>query len=196
MACFVSFRAQGTVHGLVGAAGPLGAILYLVTFFNIAWLSNVQGFLWMGIWTCAAAMGALVLRFPMWDSILRRSAPRAVEEDYYGREWTGEEIATGEAASAMRFASETISERGRRSLIALMHDASIVKKNDDYRGDAEAHVAAPPPQSEAPPVADGRYGELMQQRLALLDDAALESGAGWEEFIAHNVPRSSSRRVP
>ncbi|KAG2431534.1 hypothetical protein HXX76_009548 [Chlamydomonas incerta] len=116
---FVSRRAYGVVSGLVGAGGNTGAAVTQAIWFagTASWqltLTKPEGFVYMGIMTIGLTLPLFFIWFPMWGSMLTGPREGAEEEDYYMREWSAEEVASGLHQGSMRFAMESKSQRGTR----------------------------------------------------------------------------------
>ena len=70
-------------------------------------LSKADGFVYMGIMTIGLTLPLFFIWFPMWGSMLTGPREGAEEEDYYMREWSAEEVASGLHQGSMRFAMES-----------------------------------------------------------------------------------------
>lgn len=109
---FVSKRSLGVVNGIVGAGGNLGATIITFAFFNGNTFETYEGFFWTGITLLIGSINVLFIHFPMWGSILRGPTPGVSEIEYYIGEYTPEEVLNGQAQRSLKFATESMSQRG------------------------------------------------------------------------------------
>ncbi|KAG2431535.1 hypothetical protein HXX76_009549 [Chlamydomonas incerta] len=129
---FVSRRAYGVVSGLVGAGGNVGAAVTQAIWFSgtASWqltLTRPDAFVWMGVQAVALTLPVMFIWFPMWGSMWTGPREGVEEEDYYLREWSAEEVASGLHQGSMRFAMESKSQRGykdKRPLDAIAETPS------------------------------------------------------------------------
>ncbi|KAL4436328.1 hypothetical protein ABPG77_009890 [Micractinium sp. CCAP 211/92] len=131
---FVSRRGLGAVNGIVGSGSSLGSILLQALFFTGSSINWSQGFLLMGFVALAATCLLFAIHFPMWGGMLPWPAPPAaqaslsglsLEEAYYSRDFTAEERQRGLHHSVLRFAAESVSQRGSRRAGALAEGATV-----------------------------------------------------------------------
>ncbi|XBI43473.1 hypothetical protein VPH35_108240 [Triticum aestivum] len=99
---FVSRRSLGLISGMSGAGGNY---------------STGKGLQYMGIMVMACTLPIELVHFPQWGSMLLPPTTGATEEDYYAAEWTEEEKSKGLHNTGIKFAENSVSERGRRNAI-------------------------------------------------------------------------------
>ncbi|XP_024522749.1 high affinity nitrate transporter 2.4 isoform X1 [Selaginella moellendorffii] len=112
---FVSRRSLGVLAGLTGGGGNLGGVVTQLIFFTNETFSFEAGFSLMGAMSVGCSLALLGVYFPQWGGMLCRASsdPGATEEAYYLAEWSEEEKAKGMHLTALKFAENSHSERGR-----------------------------------------------------------------------------------
>jgi MFS transporter, NNP family, nitrate/nitrite transporter len=113
---FVSRRALGVVCGLVGAGGNAGSAITQAAFFTSASMSTTDGFIWMGVLVLCVTMLVWTLYFPMWGGMVCPAREGWTEEKYFARDFTQEERDSGVHHTILKFANESRSMRGMKSL--------------------------------------------------------------------------------
>ncbi|KAL3689773.1 hypothetical protein R1sor_016082 [Riccia sorocarpa] len=108
---FISRRSLGLVNGVTGAGGNFGAVLTQGLFFMGSTYSTEKGIMLMGVMSVICTLPLIFLRFPMWGSMFTKQG-KTTEEDYYVSEWSEEEQAQGLHLASLKFAQNSVSERG------------------------------------------------------------------------------------
>ena len=117
---FVSRRGLGGVSGIVAAGGSIGGAVSQALFFTPQFMTDEEGFLWMGVMIICGSSLLFLMRFPMWGGMLYPHEGGQTEETYYSLDYTLEERSLGMHREVLRFATESRSQRGlRRTLLEL-----------------------------------------------------------------------------
>ncbi|KAL4420578.1 hypothetical protein ABPG75_010234 [Micractinium tetrahymenae] len=160
---FVSRRGLGAVNGIVGSGSSLGSILLQALFFTGSSINWSQGFLRMGLVSLGVTCLLFAMYFPMWGGMLPWPRPRtalepqsglSLEEAYYSRDFTAEERRLGLHNSVLRFAAESVSQRGSRRAVAPAKGGAPPWNQALAQAAAEAAAAAAEAAAAAPAVAD------------------------------------------
>lgn len=111
---FVSRRSLGLISGLTGGGGNVGAVLTQLIFFKGTRYSTETGITLMGIMILCCTFPIMLIYFPQWGGMFCGPNENATEEDYYASEWSSKEKEKSYHLTSMKFANNSISERGRR----------------------------------------------------------------------------------
>ncbi|KAK4753604.1 hypothetical protein SAY87_001708 [Trapa incisa] len=124
---FVSRRSLGVISGMTGGGGNVGAVVTQLIFFKGSRYSKERGITLMGIMIICCTLPICLIYFPQWGGMLcgPSSNKSFAEEDYYLSEWSSLEKDIGFHHESMKFASNSRSERGKRSVISTTGAASI-----------------------------------------------------------------------
>ncbi|KAL2631789.1 hypothetical protein R1flu_016475 [Riccia fluitans] len=115
---FISRRSLGFVNGVTGAGGNFGAVLTQGLFFMGKTYTTETGIMLMGMMTVVCTLPLVFLKFPMWGSMFTKPG-KVTEEDYYVSEWSEEEQANGLHLASLKFAQNSVSERGSSGVAPL-----------------------------------------------------------------------------
>jgi MFS transporter, NNP family, nitrate/nitrite transporter len=113
---FVSRRALGIVCGFVGAGGNAGSAITQAAFFTPTTFSYQEGFLWMGVMVLVITNLCFTLWWPMWGGMILPAKEDTTEEEYFARDFTAAEKEQGLHRSIMKYANESRSQRGFKSM--------------------------------------------------------------------------------
>ncbi|KAG1347027.1 high-affinity nitrate transporter 2.3-like [Cocos nucifera] len=111
---FVSRRSLGLISGMTGGGGNVGAVLTQLIFFQGSRYSTQKGIALMGVMILACTLPTMLIYFPQWGGMLVGPRPNATEEDYYAAEWSQKERDSGCHSASLKFAENSVSERGKR----------------------------------------------------------------------------------
>lgn len=101
---------------MAGGGGNVGAVLTQVIFFRGSRYKTETGIMLMGIMIICCTLPILFIYFPQWGGMFCGPSKGKTEEDYYGEEWSEAEKDKGFHQASMKFADNSRSERGRRSV--------------------------------------------------------------------------------
>lgn len=105
-------RALGLVSGMTGGGGNLGAVVTQLLFFKGTTYAREDGIMYMGIMIICCTLPICFIHFPMWGGMFTPPSKTATEQDYYISEWDEKEIAEGYHIQSLKFAANSITERG------------------------------------------------------------------------------------
>ena len=99
---------------MTGGGGNVGAVLTQLIFFQGSRYSTQKGIALMGVMILACTLPTMLIYFPQWGGMLVGPRPNATEEDYYAAEWSQKERDSGCHSASLKFAENSVSERGKR----------------------------------------------------------------------------------
>lgn len=102
------------ISGMTGGGGNVGAVLTQVIFFRGSKYSKETGFTLMGIMILCCTLPIMLIYFPQWGGMFCGPRPNATEEGYYAAEWNENEKEKGYHSASLKFAENSVSERGKR----------------------------------------------------------------------------------
>ncbi|KAK4760476.1 hypothetical protein SAY87_005369 [Trapa incisa] len=115
---FVSRRSLGVISGMTGGGGNVGAVVTQLIFFKGSKYSKETGITLMGIMIICCTLPICLIHFPQWGGMF--SGPTSnkdfSEEDYYLSEWSSHEKDRGFHHGSLKFADNSRSGRGKRSV--------------------------------------------------------------------------------
>jgi len=124
---FVSKRALGVVSGFVGAGGNAGAVINQRLWFFGDKYETYDGIVYMGILIICVTATLVFVHFPMWGGMFTKGQTEFLEEDYYLKDYTEEEIAAGYGNDAVKFAGlareQLRGEKGLKDYESSVHGA-------------------------------------------------------------------------
>ncbi|KAK4765070.1 hypothetical protein SAY86_026160 [Trapa natans] len=117
----------GVISGMTGGGGNVGAVVTQLIFFKGSRYSKETGITLMGIMIICCTLPICLVYFPQWGGMLcgPSSNKSFAEEDYYLSEWNSLEKDIGFHHGSMKFAFNSRSERGKRSVISTTPAAYI-----------------------------------------------------------------------
>ncbi|XP_010922819.1 high-affinity nitrate transporter 2.3 [Elaeis guineensis] len=111
---FVSRRSLGLISGMAGGGGNVGAVITQLIFFRGSKYSKETGITLMGIMILCCTLPIMLIYFPQWGGMFCSPKPNATEEVYYAAEWNENEKEKGYHSASLKFAENSVSERGKR----------------------------------------------------------------------------------
>ncbi|GMY26276.1 high affinity nitrate transporter 2.5 [Fagus crenata] len=129
---FVSRRSLGVVSGMTGGGGNVGAVLTQLIFFRGSKYSKQTGITLMGIMMICCTLPLCLIYFPQWGGMFCGPSTKVncKEEEYYLSEWKSNEKEKGFHIASLKFAENSVSERGRK-------EDSVTRPSDET---STAHV--------------------------------------------------------
>lgn len=111
------FRSLGVVSGMTGGGGNVGAVLTQLIFFRGSRYSKERGITLMGIMMICCSLPLFLIYFPQWGGMFCGPSTKthATEEEYYMSEWRSNEKDKGFHLASLKFAENSLSERGRKT---------------------------------------------------------------------------------
>lgn len=109
---FLSKRTLGVCSGFIGAGGNAGGAITMAIFFKSDAYSTYDGITYMGVMVIAITTVIALVHFPQWGSMFLPPNPAYTEKDYYLKEYTAEEQASGLAHAAEKFAQTAMESEG------------------------------------------------------------------------------------
>ncbi|KZV35172.1 high affinity nitrate transporter 2.4-like [Dorcoceras hygrometricum] len=92
-----------------------GGGLTQLLFFSSTRFSTANGLMYMGLMAVICTVPVAFIHFPQWGSMFLPASKndKYTEESYYSAEWNQEEIQQGLNRGSLKFAHNSVSERGR-----------------------------------------------------------------------------------
>lgn len=97
---------------MTGGGGNVGAVITQLLFFKGTTYAREDGIMYMGIMIICCTLPICFIHFPQWGGMFTPANKSVTEEDYYGSEWSEEEIAKGYHFPSFKFAENSKTERG------------------------------------------------------------------------------------
>ncbi|XP_065876163.1 high affinity nitrate transporter 2.5-like [Euphorbia lathyris] len=112
---FVSRRSLGLISGMTGGGGNVGAALTQLIFFKGTKYYKEVGITYMGVMMICCTIPICFIHFPQWGGMFLGPSDVTTEENYYMSEWSPNEKEQGLHLSSLKFANNSIRERGSHS---------------------------------------------------------------------------------
>ncbi|XP_065874678.1 high affinity nitrate transporter 2.5-like [Euphorbia lathyris] len=115
---FVLRRSLGLISGMTGEGGNVGAVHTQLIFFKGSKYSKETWITLMGIMIICCTIPICFIHFPQWGGMFWGPRKVVTEEDYYMSEWSSKEKEQGLHLSSLKFADNSIRERGNKRVVS------------------------------------------------------------------------------